>query len=65
MSYNAKFGPAAQTPAQRAWVLEQMQELLPSLQLSATVYVQQCYARYSSGELSWSEMRQTLLTGQG
>lgn len=64
MAYNTKFGPGAQTPEQRAWVLEQMQEILPSLKTRITVYVQQCYDRYIAGEFSWQEMRQAVLTGQ-
>lgn len=58
MSYNAKFGPAAQTPAQRAWVVEQMQRMIPSLKTKATADAQQLYARYVAGELSWTEVCQ-------
>jgi hypothetical protein len=57
MSYNSKFGPAAQTPTQRAWVLQQMQAMIPGLR-KATIQVQQLYDRYVAGELSWSEMYQ-------
>jgi hypothetical protein len=57
MAHNPKFGPAAQTPEQRAWVLEQMQRLIPSLQRT-TAYTQQLYRRYVAGELSWHEVHQ-------
>jgi hypothetical protein len=60
MAYNPKFGPAAQTPTQRAWVLGQMQAIIPSLKTKATTYTQQFYDRYIAGELSWSEMRGAL-----
>lgn len=65
MAYDDKFGPSAQTPEQRAWVLRRMQEALPSLRTKVTAYVQQCYDRYIAGELSWQEMRQTVLGNQG
>jgi len=60
MAYNPKFGPAAQTPEQRAWVLEQMQDFIPSLKTKATAYAEQLYARYIAGELSWSQVRQEM-----
>ena len=58
MTYNPKFGPAAQTPEQRAWVVEQMQRMIPSLKTKASNCAQQLYARYVAGELSWEEVRQ-------
>ncbi|MBJ6143784.1 hypothetical protein [Hymenobacter sp. BT559] len=58
MSHNPKFGPAAQTPEQRAWVLEQMQRVIPVLK-KASPYIQQLYTRYIAGELSWSQVSQT------
>lgn len=58
MTHDSKFGPAAQTPEQRAWVLSQMQRMIPSLRTKATAYTQQLYDRYIAGELSWSEMHQ-------
>jgi hypothetical protein len=58
MLYDVKFGPAAQTPTQRAWVLEQMQRMIPSLIAKATPYTQLLYQRYVAGELSWSEVYQ-------
>ncbi|TVT37839.1 hypothetical protein FNT36_22005 [Hymenobacter setariae] len=57
MSHNPKFGPAAQTPEQRAWVLEQMQRIIPVLK-KASPYIQQLYARYVAGELSWTQVSQ-------
>lgn len=59
MTYNSKFGPSAQTPEQRAWVLTQMQTVIPSLK-KTTAYAQQLYARYVAGDLSWPEVRQAL-----
>lgn len=58
MTHNPKFGPAAQTPEQRAWVVEQMQRMIPSLNKKACAYTLQLYTRYVAGELSWTEMRQ-------
>jgi hypothetical protein len=60
MSHNPKFGPAAQTPEQRAWVLEQMPRVIPSLKTKVTAYKQQLYSRYIAGELSWLQVRQAL-----
>ena len=60
MTHNPKFGPAAQTPEQRAWVLEQMQCVLPHLKAKATAYAQQLYTRYVAGKLSWAQVRQAL-----
>jgi hypothetical protein len=64
MTYNPKFGLAAQTPAQRAWVLAQMQTIIPSLKSNATTYTQPFYDRYIAGELSWSEMWGALEAGK-
>jgi hypothetical protein len=58
MPTNPKFGPAAQTPEQRAWVLEQMQRIIPSLRNHVPPYVQQLFGRYIAGEISWSEVYQ-------
>jgi UDP-N-acetyl-D-mannosaminuronate dehydrogenase len=58
MTHNPKFGPAAQTPEQRAWVLEQMQRVIPGLKTKLNAYTQQLYARYVAGELSWQQVRQ-------
>ena len=64
MAYDARFGPTAQTPAQRAWVLEQMQAVVTDLKNKATTANQQLYARYVAGEISWAEMRQALEASQ-
>jgi hypothetical protein len=58
MTHNPKFGPVAQTPEQRAWILEQMQRSIPSLKREVTAHAQQLYARYVAGELSWPEVYQ-------
>lgn len=58
MASPPKFGPAAQTPAQRSWVLAQMQRLFPHLKTKASPYVQQLYARYVAGELSWLQVKE-------
>ncbi|MFD1871099.1 hypothetical protein [Hymenobacter bucti] len=69
MTYDPKFGPAAQTPAQRAWVLAQMQRMLPGLAKKMSACTQQLYARYVAGELTWYQVSQAreaaLATGGG
>lgn len=60
MAYDARFGPSAQTPEQRALVLAQMKDAVPSLK-KPTVFAQQLYARYVAGELSWLDVEQALL----
>lgn len=60
MAYDAKFGPAAQTPEQRAWVLAQLQDMNPRLKTKATPYAEQLYAQYIAGDLSWPQVRQAL-----
>lgn len=60
MNYDSRFGPAAQTPDQRAQVLERMQQAVPRLRRRATTYVQQLYARYVAGELSWQQVWQAI-----
>lgn len=57
MTYDARFGPTAQTPAQRAGVSELMQTVIPRLKTNATPAAQHLYARYVAGELSWAQMR--------
>ena len=64
MNPNPKFGPSAQTPEQRAWVLAQMQIVLPRLKTKATAYAQQLYARYVAGDLTWLEVHQALEAAQ-
>ncbi|TGE08702.1 hypothetical protein [Hymenobacter fodinae] len=56
MENNPNYGPAAQTPEQRAYVLAQMQKAHPSLYKKATAYVAQLYRRYVAGELSWEDV---------
>lgn len=56
MNNDPKYGPAAQTPQQRAYVLAQMQATHPSLYKKATGYVKQLYHRYVAGELSWQDV---------
>jgi hypothetical protein len=63
MIHNPKFGLAAQTPAQRTWVLEQMQRMIPRLKTKANAYTQQLYQRYIAGELSWDEVCQARTAG--
>lgn len=60
MVYDARFGPSAQTPEQRALVLVQMKDAVPGLK-KPTVFVQQLHARYVAGELSWLAVEQALL----
>ena len=56
MAHDPKFGCAAQTPGQRAYVLAQMQAANPSLYAKATAYARDLYARYIAGELSWQQV---------
>jgi hypothetical protein len=56
MENNPKYGPAAQTPEQRAYVLAQMQKTHPGLYKKATAYAVQLYRRYVAGELSWQDV---------
>ncbi len=60
MAYDTRFGPTAQTPAQRARVLAQLQATLPHLKTKATLSARELYARYVAGELSWADVRQAL-----
>ncbi len=55
-----KFGPAAQTPQQRAYVLKQLQVVNPHLKTKATAYALQLYDQYVAGELAWLDVRQAL-----
>lgn len=58
MAYNPKFGPAAQTPQQRAYVLQQMlAACAPRWRHQASAYLRQLYDQYVAGELSWQEVR--------
>ncbi|RZL15779.1 MAG: hypothetical protein EOO62_03060 [Hymenobacter sp.] len=60
MIHDSKFGPAAQTPEQRLWVLRQMQLVIPALRKKVPAVAQQFYDRYIAGELSWQQMRHEL-----
>ncbi len=60
MAYDPRFGPAAQTPQQRANVVHQLQITHPRLKARVTAYAQQLYDRYISGELSWPDVRRAL-----
>ncbi|MGI4740762.1 MAG: hypothetical protein ACRYG7_36805 [Janthinobacterium lividum] len=62
---NTKFGPVAQTPAQRARVVTQMHQALPSLKKQLNASAKALYARYVAGELSWQQMRQAMEVGTG
>ena len=62
MTYDYKFGPAAQTQEQRSWVLAQMQDAIPSLKTKATAYMRQLFAQYVAGDLSWLQVRQAIDT---
>ena len=57
MSY-PKFGPAAQTPEQRAQIVEKMQQTIPLLRKKAklSAHVRQFYAQYVAGDLSWEQV---------
>ena len=60
MAHDPRFGSAAQTPAQRALVLERLQASLPYLKTKATAAARHLYAGYVAGELSWADVRQAL-----
>ena len=60
MMYDIRFGPSAQTPEQRALVLVQMHDAIPSLKTKAAAFGQQLFARYVAGELSWLEVHDIL-----
>ncbi|RTQ45910.1 hypothetical protein EJV47_24075 [Hymenobacter gummosus] len=58
MAYNPKYGPCAQTPQQRAYVLQQMlAACAPRWRRQASAYLGQLYDWYVAGELSWNEVR--------
>ncbi|OUJ70043.1 hypothetical protein [Hymenobacter crusticola] len=56
MAYNSKFGPAAQTPPQRAHILHQLLVLAAEAHRKSSPQDQQLYQRYVAGELSWVEI---------
>ncbi|MFD1469325.1 hypothetical protein ACFQ48_13930 [Hymenobacter caeli] len=65
MEKTPKFGPAAQTPQQRSYVLAQMQAVFPALKTKATAYTRHLLDRYVAGELSWADVRRALDTEAG
>ncbi|WP_201980694.1 hypothetical protein [Hymenobacter rubidus] len=60
MSYDPRFGPAAQTPVQRANVLRQLLTTYPKLGAATPALAQQLFASYVAGELSWCDVRRAL-----
>lgn len=60
MPDDPRFGPSAQTPAQRARVLLQMQAVFPNLRAPVADAAQALYDRYVTGELSWAQVRAAL-----
>ncbi len=60
MAYDPRFGPDAQTPEQRAYVLRQLQTTFPQLAARVPGLSQQLFDRYVAGELSWEEVRRAL-----
>ena len=63
MSDTPSYGPAAQTPAQRAEVLARMARALPHLRRPLSAYVQQLHQRYLAGELTWLQVYLALGNG--
>lgn len=59
-----EFGPSIQTPRQRAWVLQRIQAVIPSLKTEAAAHAQllMLYQRHVAGKLNWGEVRQALET---
>lgn len=51
------YGPLAQTPQQRAFVLGQMLATYPKWRTRRSAYVRQLHERYVAGELSWDDVR--------
>jgi hypothetical protein len=60
MTYDPRFGPAAQTPQQRAYVLRQLQQTFPQLAAQVSGLPQQLFDRYVAGELSWGDVRRAI-----
>lgn len=57
MNYDLKYGPQAQTPEQRAYVLQQMKSANPTYYIRVTSCVAALFTRYVAGELSWEQVR--------
>ena len=60
MVYDSRFGPYAQTPQQRAYVLQQLQAAIPRLKTKACARSRQLYDRYVAGEITWADVRERL-----
>jgi len=60
MAYDSRFGLWAQTPQQRAFVLQQMQDVILSLKRQTSAEAQRLFNGYIAGELSWQQLRQAL-----
>lgn len=60
MTTTTPFGPAAQTPADRADVLARMKAAVPRLRRPLSPHVVQLHARYVAGELSWLQVYMAL-----
>ncbi|GAB3573448.1 hypothetical protein [Hymenobacter daeguensis] len=60
MAYDPRFGPAAQTPQQRAFVLRQLQQTFPQLAARVSGLTQQLFDGYVAGELTWTDVRRAL-----
>jgi hypothetical protein len=60
MAYDPRFGPAAQTPQQRAFVLRQLQQTFPQLATPTSGLAQQFFDRYVAGEITWADVRRAL-----
>lgn len=51
-----KFGPEAQTPAQRAGILQQMLAYYTQQRIKLPLHAHTLHQRYVAGELSWLEV---------
>lgn len=60
MNHDPRFGPAAQTPQQREYVLQQLQAVFPRLRTKATAQARELYDRYVAGELTWPDVQLAL-----
>jgi hypothetical protein len=55
-SVNEKFGPNAQTPAQRQNILQQMLAYYAQTRVKLPAHAHALHQRYVAGELSWQEV---------
>lgn len=60
MADDPRYGPHAQTPAQRAYVLAQLKSANPRPFQNLTPRAQALHERYVAGELTWEQVRQAL-----